>query len=205
MTTRVIDVFADVGCPFTHVGLRRFVDRRAELGRTDVRLHVKAWPLEIVNGHPLDPTFIAEEVDDIRNQAAGDLFRGFDPAAFPATSVPALALTAAAYEVGEDAGERVSLRVRELLFEQGVDVADEAVLRAVADEHGVAWADVDEARGHDEHEEGVRRGVVGSPHFFTPQGDFFCPALDVHRDDAGHLLVRTDPGGFERFLSTCFG
>ena len=29
----VIEVFADVTCPFTHVGLRRFVERRGELGR----------------------------------------------------------------------------------------------------------------------------------------------------------------------------
>ena len=32
-----IEVFADVLCPFTHVGLRRLVARRTELGRDDPR------------------------------------------------------------------------------------------------------------------------------------------------------------------------
>ena len=85
----VIEVFADVGCPFTHVGLRRMVDRRDELGRTDVVLRVRAWPLEHVNHTPLDPAFIAEEVAAIRVQVAPDLFTGFVPGAFPATSLPA--------------------------------------------------------------------------------------------------------------------
>jgi len=49
MPETVIEVFADVACPFTHVGLKSFVARRAGLGRDDVILRVRAWPLEIVN------------------------------------------------------------------------------------------------------------------------------------------------------------
>ena len=95
MEPTVIEVFADVGCPLTHVGLRRFVERRAELGRDDIVLHVRAWPLEIVNKRPLDPAFIAEEVGEIREQVAPDLFVGLGEASFPASSLPALALAAA--------------------------------------------------------------------------------------------------------------
>jgi hypothetical protein len=50
--SRLVEVFADVGCPFAHVGLRRFVERRDELGRDDVVLWVRAWPLELVNARP---------------------------------------------------------------------------------------------------------------------------------------------------------
>ena len=32
MTRQVVEVFADVVCPFTHVGLRRIVARPAKLG-----------------------------------------------------------------------------------------------------------------------------------------------------------------------------
>ena len=199
-----IEVFADIGCPFTHVGLRRFVDRRTELGRDDVMLWVRAWPLEIVNGTPLDPHFIAEEVDDIRTQVAPDLFGGFREDTFPATSLPALALAAAAHEVGPATGERVSLALRDLLFERGVDVGDEDVLRDVAAEHGVEWASVDPQRVVDDHAEGVRRQVVGSPHFFTSAGGFFCPALQVSRDEAGLLQVVPDAEAFEQFLASCF-
>lgn len=197
-------MFADVACPFTHVGLRRFVDRRAELGREDVTLRVRAWPLEVVNGEPLDPHFIAEEVDDLRAQVAPTLFAGFREQAFPATSMGALALAAAAYDEDPAAGEHVSIELRDLLFEQGVDIAEHEVLARLAAELDVAVDLDDPGRVLADHAEGVARGVIGSPHFFTPSGGFFCPALDVHRDDAGHLRITADPEGFDRFLASCF-
>ena len=199
----VIEVFADVGCPFTHVGLRRFVERRDELGRDDVVLRVRSWPLEVVNGQPLDPTFIAEEVDDLREQLGPGLFTGFDGSAFPGTSMPAMALAAAGYDVGSATGEAISLELRDLLFEQNVDVADTGVLDAVAARHGVEADLSDHHRVLADHVEGVERGVIGSPHFFTPAGGFFCPSLDVHRDDDGHLRITADAEGFDRFIAAC--
>ena len=203
-STRV-EVYADLGCPFTHVGLRRFVERRAELGRDDVRLVVLAWPLEIVNGRPLDPEFIAEEVDDIRQQVAPGMFAGFDAAAFPATSIPGMGLAARAYEQGAAAGEAVSLELRDLLFEQGVDVAQPDVLAEVAERHGVlpAAGATDRQLVLDDLEEGRERGVIGSPHFFTPAGGFFCPSLDISRDAQGHLRIHSDPEGFVAFIDAC--
>jgi predicted DsbA family dithiol-disulfide isomerase len=201
----VIEVFADVACPFTHVGLRRFVERRTELGRYDVTLRVRAWPLEIVNGRPLDPHFITEEIEDIRQQIAPALFDGFAEASFPESSVPALTLAAAAYDKDLAIGERVSLALRDLLFEHGVDIADTEVLRRLAADHDVR-VDLADTRGVlDDHAEGVARGVIGSPHFFTPAGGFFCPALDVHRDASGHLRITADAPGFDRFVAMCFG
>jgi hypothetical protein len=55
-----------------------------------------------------------------------------------------------------------------------------------------------------EYAEGTRRDVIGSPHFFTPTGDYFCPSLDVHRDDRDHLVVAADPAGSARLLDSCF-
>jgi len=199
----VIEVFADVGCPFTHVGLRRFVEHRAAAGRDDVVLWVRAWPLEIVNGTALDAHFIAEEVDELRRQVAPSLFEGFTEAAFPATSLPPLALAHAAYGVGSEVGEAVSLELRDLLFERGVDIARPEVLAEVAARHGVEAGDADSAGVLADRAEGVDRGVIGSPHFFTPAGGFFCPALDVSRDEQGHLRILADPDGFERFIAGC--
>ena len=201
----VIEVFADVACPFTHVGLRRFVERRAELGRPDLTLLVRAWPLEIVNGQPLDPHFIAEEIDDIRRQIAPTLFDGFTEASFPASSLPALALAAAAYDRSPATGEAVSLELRNLMFEQGIDIADPQVLDDLAGRHKVQVDLTDPQPVLDDHAEGVARGVIGSPHFFTPAGDFFCPSLDVHRDADGHLRISADLPGFDRFVGACFG
>jgi len=202
-----IEVFADMCCPFTHLGLQRFVARRAAVGRDDVRLWVRAWPLEIVNGTPLDAGFIAEEIDDIRNQVAPDAFAGFDARAFPASSVPAMTLAAVAYETGLEVGEAVSLELRDRLFERGLGIADADELTEVAARHGLVVTPgelADPSRVLVDHAAGLGRGVIGSPHFFTPAGGFFCPALDVHRDDRGHLHIHADPLGFDAFLEACF-
>ena len=45
---------------------------------------------------------------------------------------------------------------------------------------------------------------IGSPHFFTPAGGFFCPSLDVSRDATGRLRVAADPDRFDRFVESCF-
>jgi 2-hydroxychromene-2-carboxylate isomerase len=200
--SRVIEVFADVGCPFTHVGLLRFVERRRELARDDVGLRVRSWPLEVVNGAPLDPVFIAEEIDEIRRQVAPDLFSGFTPDAFPASTMPPMGLAAAAYTVDVPTGEAVSLELRRLLFEEGVDVGRPDVLSEVGARFGVDWDGGLDAVLAD-HAEGVARGVIGSPHFFAAGEGFFCPALDVSRDAEGHLRITADPTGFAAFLDAC--
>lgn len=200
----IIEVFADIACPFTHVGLRRLVARREARGRDDVRLWVRAWPLEIVNGGPLDPTGVAQKVRALRAQVAPDLFRGFDEATFPATFLPAMALAAGAYAHGLLVGERVSLALRDSLFEQGADVSDRAVLGRVAADHGLSPDVLDLSSVLADHDEGVRRGVVGSPQFFTSHGAFFCPALEIEHDERGELVVTPDAVRFDRFVDACF-
>lgn len=50
----VIEIFGDIYCPFTHAGLRMLDARRRDEGR-DFRRWIRSWPLELVNGEPLDP------------------------------------------------------------------------------------------------------------------------------------------------------
>lgn len=198
-----IEVFADVWCPFTHVGLRRFVELRARVPEPP-DLHVRAWPLERVNGRPLDPDFVAEEIEQLQASVASELFSGFDRGRFPSTTLPALALSGRAYQASPAVGEAVALELRDRLFERGEDISDPDVLRAVADAHDLpADAVHDEELAIRDWQEGRARGVIGSPHFFTPGGDFFCPALDVRKVD-GHLLITADPEGFDRFIRSCF-
>jgi predicted DsbA family dithiol-disulfide isomerase len=204
--TRVVEVFADVWCPFTHVGLLMFVEHRERVARPDVKLRVRAWPLEIINGKPLSADFVAEEIDEIRAQVTPQYFVGFSPDAFPATTLPALVLSHRAYERDLDAGEQVSLELRDLLFEQGVDVSRPEVLDDVASRHRLdaPGERVDTGPVLTDRATGIERGVTGSPHFFTPAGDFFCPSLDIQRDAQGHLRITSDPEGFRRFLDACF-
>ncbi len=195
----MIEVFADILCPFTHVGLRRLVDRRVAAGRTTPVLHVRAWPLELVNGEPLDGEFVGEEIVALREEVAPDLFSGFDAARFPSTSLPALTLVAAAYRRDAQLGEHVSLRLRNALFEEGADIGDLEVLAEMATADGL---DAPEVGDHDaitaDLDEGRRRGVQGSPQFFLGSEGFFCPSLEIARV-AGHLQVAFDPAGFEQF------
>ena len=200
----VVEVFADIACPFTHVGLIRFVEERKLHDGDGPTLRVRCWPLEVVNGEPLDAEFIAAEIEDLKDQVSPDLFAGFDPAEFPSSSLPAFALAAAAYDRDLETGEAVSLELRHRLFERGQDVSDPEVLRAVAEAHGLSGADLaDTQAALADHEDGRGRGVIGSPHFFTPGGGFFCPALEIERVD-DHLHITVDQSGFEEFMEACF-
>lgn len=201
---RQIEVFADVCCPFTHVGLRRLVAERSRLGRDDVLVRVRSWPLELVNGEPLGSDQVGEEIEALRMSVAPDLFAAFDPMNFPPTSLPALALAGAAYARGDRIGEHVSLALRTALFEEGRDIADTAELAAIArtvDMEPPSSGDV--RRTESDWQEGRRRGVVGSPHFFVDDQGFFCPALSIERVD-GDLHIVPDPDGFDTFLTTAF-
>ena len=196
----LIEVYADIACPFTHIGLRRFVEQRHATGRDDLKVRVRPWPLEWVNGKPLEPLFIEEEVNEIRPQVAADLFTNFDAARFPSSSLAAHALVEAAYDSSLDVGEQISLELRDLLFEQGTDVSDPTVLAELGHRHGVT-ADADLTRVRDAYEHGVQRGVQGSPHFFIGDADFFCPGLRISRDDEDHLQVAPDHDAFDRFMA----
>ena len=199
----VIEVFADVACPFAYVGLRRLSQAREEAGRSDLALRIRAWPLELVNDEPLDPDDVAEEVADLRRQVAPDLFTGFDPEQFPPTSLPALDLAASAYAADRVVGERVSMALRAALFEDGLDISRPDVLQTIASQEGApppspGARDQVQADWRD----GQARDVSGSPHWFVGEADFFCPSLEIERV-GGHLQIHTDPAAFDAFLKTC--
>lgn len=200
----VVEVFADVTCPFAHVGLRRFAAHREALGVTTPVLQVRAWPLELVNGEPLDPGLVARHVDELREQVAPDLFGRFDPERMPSSSMPSLELVAAAYRLGDRAGERMSLRVRDALFERGLDLDAPEVLAELAATEGIALPVTGAARlVHDDYEDGRRRGVRGSPEFFLDGRGWYCPSLQIEKvgDD---LRIEPDVEEIDAFLATCF-
>ena len=201
-----LEVFADICCPFTHVGLRRVVAARAER-HADLRLRVRAWPLEIVNGRPLDPDHVALEADDLRAQVAPEMFAGFDVRAFPSTSIPAFGLASAAYERGIETGESVSLALRTALFEEGRDVSDPSVLGALAATFGLEVPSVEQAEiaVRADWADGQSKGVIGSPHFFLSDGgDAFCPVLHITRRPDGHFDIQTDDVALREFFGSVF-
>lgn len=202
---QALEVYADVACPFAHAGLRRFAEQRETLGTSLPRMRVRAWPLELVNDTPHSGTHLAPEIDALRAEVAPGLFAGFDAATFPPTTMTALAAAEAAYRVGIDEGEAFSLAVRDALWERGLDVSDHEVLRGLATDLGVPEATDDDAAAVRADLDGGRaRGVDGSPHFFTPTGDFFCPSLDISKEN-GEMEVSFDREGFTEFMHAVFG
>jgi predicted DsbA family dithiol-disulfide isomerase len=201
---QLIEVFADIVCPFTHVGLRRLVALRQQRHREDVAIRVRAWPLELVNGERLPRALLVEEVDDLRQTVAPDLFTGFNPDLFPMTSLPALALAASAYRADLHRGETVSLALRHALFEEGQDLTDSAELLRIAQPFSLDDIAAGEADIQADYAEGRARAVIGSPHFFVGDEGFFCPTLAIERVD-GHLSITFDAQGFNDFIDHCFG
>ena len=183
-----------------HRGLRRFLAARSRAGSTRL-LHIRAWPLEWVNGRPLAASHVALEIEALRETVAPALFRGFDPATFPHTSIPAFGLAAAAYALDDVAGESVSFALRDALFERGLDISDVGVLREIASESGVVMPAAAQAEAvvRSDWEDGKARGVQGSPHFFDGERDWFCPSLEI-KNEHGHFDVSPRPDA-ERFFA----
>jgi predicted DsbA family dithiol-disulfide isomerase len=204
---RTVEVFADILCPFTHVGLHTLIDRRTERGLSEPRLRIRAWPLELINGKPLDPHHIDAEIVALRGSVRPDLFAGFSIDTFPMTSMAAFALTAAADRSGDPAlSEAVGMALRDALFEQGLDIGRPDVVEAIARRFSLEPLNPDdtEAAVRADWDEGKRRGVVGSPHFFTGQDDgWFCPGLDISRDSRGDFVVAWKKGT-ENFVGSVF-
>jgi predicted DsbA family dithiol-disulfide isomerase len=202
-----LEVFADVLCPFTHVGLHTLIDRRTERGLDHPRLRIRAWPLELINGHPLDPHHIEAEIVALRESVRPDLFAGFSIASFPKTSMAAFALSAAADRAGDPAlSEAVGMALRDALFEQGLDIGRPDVVAKIAAGFELEPLDAEStaAAVRADWDEGKARGVVGSPHFFAGEtGGWFCPALAISRDDVGNFIVAWKQGN-ESFVSSVF-
>ena len=200
-----VEVFADISCPFTHFGLRRLVEERAARG-AEASLRVRAWPLEWVNGKPLEPLLVAREVDALRTDVAPDLFTGFDATTFPPTSIPAFGLAAAAYARDDVTGEAVSLAVRDALFEEGLDIADHDVIGKIASTFGIDLLrpETATAAARSDWDRGRARGVQGSPHFFAGDHDWFCPTLLIRHEGEG-FDVQMAQERMRDFYSTVLG
>jgi predicted DsbA family dithiol-disulfide isomerase len=203
--TANIEVFADIWCPFAHVGLRAVDEQRQIQSRGDVGIVVRSWPLELINGAPMDPVAVLHHVHELREQVAPDLFQHFDITHFPNSTLEALALVVRAYRVGTAVGERMSFALRDALFEHGQDISDPTVLRAVADGLDVALPDEnDRAAVRRDWEDGRRRGVLGSPHFFFGEQNVFCPSLTIARNTDSGLWIQRTPARLIQFLDLCF-
>ncbi len=165
----VVEVYADITCPFTHVGLKQVI-RHVEEMAEPAEVIVRAWPLEWVNGAPLAFDAVAEKAKALTEQLGVDDFGGLRADRWPFTTIPALNLAASAYEHSSEVGLAVSLDLRVALFERGEDISQHDVLAAIAATHdlsaGPPGTEASPAVQAD-YDGGRERGVKGSPHFFV--------------------------------------
>jgi predicted DsbA family dithiol-disulfide isomerase len=196
-----IEVFAEITCPFAYVGLQHVVDHVAALDEP-IEVIVRAWPLEWVNGAALAFDGVETKAAALREQLGVDAFNGLEADSWPSSTIPALGLAAAAYQVDVPTGLAVSTDLRHAVFELGVDISDPDALTEIAGAHGVGFDFGDDRAVRTDYDDGQARGVKGSPHYFVASNDFFCPALDLGRDADDHLIARFDPDGLARFLAS---
>jgi hypothetical protein len=116
--TTVVEVFADITCPFTHVGLKQVVRHVDEMDEP-ADVIVCAWPLEWVNGSPLDVDAVLVKAAALTEQLGVDDFGGLRADAWPTSTIPALDLAASGYARDAATGLAVSLELRRALFERG--------------------------------------------------------------------------------------
>lgn len=198
-----IEVYADIWCTFAHVGLRMADELRRTTGRADVRLRVRSWPLEWVNGTPMDPQKVADHVVELQEHVAPTMFRHLDVAHFPTSTIDALALVARAYRAGDAQGEQASFAVRNALFEEGRDISDPAVLADLGARLGIGAPDqTDRDAVRADYEAGIAKGVIGSPHFFCGDENAFCPSLQITRGEDA-LIIHADADRLTEFLHRC--
>ena len=189
---QTVEVYADITCPFTHVGLKRVVEHVNAMSEP-AEVIVRAWPLEWVNGAPLAVDAVLVKAASLTEQLGVDDFSELRADAWPTSTIPALNLAASAYARNAATGLAVSLDLRTALFERGENVGDADVLARIAAAHDLPAPRIDtNAAVRADYDGGLARGVKGSPHFFVASEDFFCPALDLGHDADGHLTARFD-------------
>lgn len=200
----MIDVFADVSCPFAYVQLEQLASRRTLLGM-DVHIRIRAWPLELVNDGPSDRSKIADEVAALQAQLDSPLFAGFDLQRLPSTTLPALDLAALAYRHSDGVGEQVSLALRKALFLDGRDVSDAAVLGDIATDFGLGSPGPSERNDVlKDWMDGQTRSVEGSPHFFCADRNVFSPGLAIS-DSNDEIIVTPTVDTIDAFFAACAG
>ena len=200
-----IEVFADVWCPFAYVGLLRLFELREVSG---------SWRRR----HP-GPGLAARARQ--RRAHGGGQGRGERGHAQGPGGPPALRRPLRGLLPDDDAARpgprRVGLRAQlghgggrqpprpPPALRGGSRRLEPEVLAQVAGELGIEpGSAASEAAVLESLEEGRRRGVIGSPHFFCGELESFCPSLEISRDDAGVLLVAPTQPSLTAFVERCF-
>ena len=206
---KTIVVYADITCPWAHLAVYRLHAARTKLDLDDeVRLDVRAFPLELFNEQPTPKKILDAEISvaGALDPEAGWQMWQRPESEYPVTSLPALEAVQAAKEQGLLASEQLDRRLRVGFFgESRVISLRHEILELAAECDAVdvdglgAALDSGRARAAVMEQKEIAEGddVQGSPHVFLPDGTaVHNPGIEmewegehgkgfpvVHRDD----------------------
>ena len=205
-------VFADLGCPWAHVAVRRLWAARDEAGLAErLRFDIRAFPLELVNERSTPFTAVARLEAPVLCELEPDA--GWEPwsapeSTWPVTMLPAMEAVEAAKEQGLEASEHLDVELRRAFFGASRCISLRSVILDVAAGCGRVDADalgeaLDDGRARRSLLDGywsVADSVKGSPHVFLADGtDEHNPGIALHWEGekgAKRLVIDRD----ERFV-----
>ena len=189
-----IVVYADIGCPWSHLAVHRLLATRREMGLDgEVVLDHRAFVLEVANEEPTPKRTLDGEIPVIGalDPSAGwQLWQG-DEWAWPSTVLPAMEAVQAAKEQSLRASEQLDRALRVAFLGESRCIALRSVILEVA--AGCPAVDVDALAAAldcgrarravlDQHRLAEAADEVdGSPHVFLSDGTA-ChnPGIDMH-------------------------
>ncbi len=194
-----IVVFADLGCPWAHVGIHRLQTARTRL-ESSISIDVRVFPLEIINAQPTPFRGLQNEIPalaEMEPDAGWELWAG-DATTWPVTTLLPMEAVEAAKEQGLDTSAKLDHALRRALFGESRCISMRHVILDVAascDDLDVPalTAALDDGRARRPMLDGYRAAagdIQGSPHYFLADGtSSHNPGVDFHWDKAQHRIV----------------
>lgn len=198
-----VQVWSDLGCPWSHAVVWRLWDARRRLGLEDrVRFDHHAFPLELFNSEPTPKPRTDAEWPVAREIAPRAGWQAWDAPehAWPVTMLPPIEAVAAAKAQSLRASEDLDRALRRAFWAESRCISLRHVILEVAGEcesvdvGALAEAlDAGRARRAILDDWAVARGdeVRGSAHLFAPDG--------THDQNPGITIGWTDDGGAGRY------
>jgi predicted DsbA family dithiol-disulfide isomerase len=214
-TPGVITVYGDLLCPFASLAIAGLRAARDRLGR-DVRLDIRAFPLELINKAPHSYGRLEAEKAMLVGIAPGLGWRRWHaaPSKWPVTSLLPLEAVQTAKRAsigGLAASEELDSALRRAFFVDSRCIALLPVVLEVAEECAQVdsyqlWVALKEGAGRAEVfaqlGEQERGAVRASPHVFTAEGrDWLNPGLEMDHPGDYPVFKRYDAGVYEEIVS----
>jgi predicted DsbA family dithiol-disulfide isomerase len=218
-----IQVWSDLGCPWSHAVVWRLWDARRRLGlEARVGFDHHAFPLELFNAEPTPRWHIDVEapvVETIAPRAGWQAWSAPD-SAWPVTLLPPMEAVQAAKLQSLDASEALDRGLRRAMYAESRCISLRHVILEVATETDAVdvarlAAALDEGRARrvllDDWRTAQSDDVRGSAHLFAPDGtNAQNPGIEIGWEDDGspyghYWIQRDDPSAIDDFLRRAAG